>query len=671
MMPPWLLLLCQAARWNKLDQLSDVSKHGAIGANARCSGEGFIYGGTLLHEAAGAGHTEALRLLLEAGAMVDSEDRFEMTPLGWAAFAGHVEASKVLLSHGAKLDSQDEFLMTPLATAVKEGRLRVAQLLIAHGADLNARAQLGRTPLMEAARQGHLKLAQLLLQHHCDMDATDDLGRPALVEATVKGDLKMVQLLVEGGANVFGNTKQGLPYYLTGTSQVNDYISEQMKFSSLLHRSWAMWVLAMAPLLGFVCAVAMLDTGSQRSFMRLLNDEELEDPSPAQAASHAKAAATAATDVTADPFYQGALVLLAKSKNWRLALAFRMLEASSVLVLIFGFGMAVVWWLVWIPLHLLLYLLPVLRYGRSLLASPEMLLTEHPPVVKLLRSLGLMALVLAVLAWHHTQCYVAQNLELAWTTPICRDAKMLPQSLGPMPFDSLRNPSLNWYDVLLNPYTSWHGASTGVTGFGMMVQPYLVTAGFVLLLLVMATAFCLWLLVKSLSSPCAEPKLVASTSLQLLRLPPERFPTEIQPETKCSVYGTVLLLILDMIFDLNTVYTLMFTGNPTFAFFAFCLMLVISRTVAQHLLSGKLFHLREVLHESSLRGMMRGELLEIIDVHGFQAAASLCLTSFSYWFCIQTAWQAAAQICSILLSICSFSLFVFHRVDIERPPSEP
>jgi hypothetical protein len=49
-------------------------------------------------------------------------------------------------------------------------------------------------------------------------------------------------------------------------------------------------------------------------------------------------------------------------------------------------------------------------------------------------------------------------------------------------------PGLNWYEVLLNPYASWHGASTAVTGFGMMVQPYLVTAGFVLLLLVMAAA---------------------------------------------------------------------------------------------------------------------------------------------------------------------------------------
>lgn len=662
-MPPWLLLLCQAARWNHLDQLSDVAKQGAFGANARCSGEGFIYGGTLLHEAAGAGHAEAVRLLLEAGAMVEAEDRFEMTPLGWAAFAGHVEASKVLLSHGAQLDSQDEFLMTPLATAVKEGHLRVAQLLIAHRADLNARAQLGRTPLMEAARQGHLKLAQLLLQHHCDMDATDDLGRPALVEATVKGDLKMVQLLVEGGANVFGNTKQGLPYYLTGTSQVKDYIYQQMKFSALLHRSWAMWVLAMAPLLGFVWAIAMLDVRSQRSFMRLLHDEELsEDPASQQAASCVGKAA--AIDVSTDPFYQGALVLLAKSKNWRLALAFRMLEASSVLVLIFSFGMAVVWWLIWIPLHLLLYLLPVLRYGRALLASPERVLTEHPAWVKLLRTLGLMALILAVLAWHHTQCYLAQNLDLAWTAPICR-SQMLPQSLGPMPFDSLRNPSLNWYDVLLNPYTSWHGASTSVTGFGMMVQPYLVTAGFVLLLLVMAAAFCVWLLVKSLSSPCeSKVEKVEGSTLQPL-LSPERFPTEIQPETKCSVYGTVLLLMLDLIFDLNTVYTLMFTRNPTFAF---CLMLVISRTAAQHLLSGKLCHLREVLQQSSLRGMMHGELLEMIDVHGFEAAASICLTSFSYWFCIQTAWQAAAQICSILLSICSFSLFVFHRVDVERPP---
>ena len=39
-------------------------------------------------------------------------------------------------------------------------------------------------------------------------------------------------------------------------------------------------------------------------------------------------------------------------------------QASSCLVLILGFGMAVVWWLIWIPLHLLLYLLPVLPHGR-------------------------------------------------------------------------------------------------------------------------------------------------------------------------------------------------------------------------------------------------------------------------------------------------------------------
>ena len=51
--------------------------------------------------------------------------------------------------------------------------------------------------------------------------------------------------------------------------QVKDYIYQQMKFSALLRRSWAMWVLAMAPLLGFVWAIAMLDVRSQRSFMRL------------------------------------------------------------------------------------------------------------------------------------------------------------------------------------------------------------------------------------------------------------------------------------------------------------------------------------------------------------------------------------------------------------------
>ena len=46
------------------------------------------------------GHAEAVRLLLEAGAMVEAEDRFEMTPLGWAAFAGGDQKSTGLVCWG-------------------------------------------------------------------------------------------------------------------------------------------------------------------------------------------------------------------------------------------------------------------------------------------------------------------------------------------------------------------------------------------------------------------------------------------------------------------------------------------------------------------------------------------------------------------------------------------
>ena len=117
-MPQWLLLLCQAARFGNLEQL----RNGVTGnANARCFGEQFSGGGTLLHEAAGHGHWLAVQLLVESGANVESRDRFMMTPLGWAAFGGHVKASETLLSLGAQLDDKDEFLMTPLATAAKEG----------------------------------------------------------------------------------------------------------------------------------------------------------------------------------------------------------------------------------------------------------------------------------------------------------------------------------------------------------------------------------------------------------------------------------------------------------------------------------------------------------------------------------------------------------------------
>ncbi|XP_053101728.1 IQ motif and ankyrin repeat domain-containing protein 1 isoform X3 [Hemicordylus capensis] len=58
-------------------------------------------GNTPLSEAAGGGHPEAICMLVENGAQLNSRGAFNRTPLYRAAFGGHLAAVELLLQHGA------------------------------------------------------------------------------------------------------------------------------------------------------------------------------------------------------------------------------------------------------------------------------------------------------------------------------------------------------------------------------------------------------------------------------------------------------------------------------------------------------------------------------------------------------------------------------------------
>ncbi len=58
---------------------------------------------TPLHQAALAGHTAVVRLLVERGARLDIKDTiYQGTPLGWAIHAGQTAIETYLRAHGAK-----------------------------------------------------------------------------------------------------------------------------------------------------------------------------------------------------------------------------------------------------------------------------------------------------------------------------------------------------------------------------------------------------------------------------------------------------------------------------------------------------------------------------------------------------------------------------------------
>jgi uncharacterized protein len=123
-------------------------------------------------EASAVGRTDRLRELLDEDpdlANAWAGDGFQA--LGLASFFGHVEAVRLLVERGAEVNSasRNDMKVMPLHSAAATGdldtRYELAKLLLEHGADPNARQQDDYTPLMAADQHGDERLRKLLVDH--------------------------------------------------------------------------------------------------------------------------------------------------------------------------------------------------------------------------------------------------------------------------------------------------------------------------------------------------------------------------------------------------------------------------------------------------------------------------------------------------------------------------
>ncbi len=149
-------------------------------------------------EAAALGRTERVEALLRARpelANAHAPDGF--TALGLAAFFGQPDAVRLLLERGAMANtaSRNGLKVTPLHSAVARRNVDAAKRLLSAGADPNARQQGGYTPLHGAAAEGDVALARLLLQHGADARAESDKGETPLELARAKGHSAVFELL--------------------------------------------------------------------------------------------------------------------------------------------------------------------------------------------------------------------------------------------------------------------------------------------------------------------------------------------------------------------------------------------------------------------------------------------------------------------------------------------
>jgi len=146
------------------------------------------FGRTPLLEACGRPNTQAVALLLEAGATPHPE------ALGFACWLNRSEATALLLKAGLSPDGG-------IVDAAQGGHVKLLRFLLQKGANVNARSGSGNTALHTAALQGGIEAVTLLLEEGADPNAKNDRGRTPLHTA-ISGDceVKSIRLLMDAGS---------------------------------------------------------------------------------------------------------------------------------------------------------------------------------------------------------------------------------------------------------------------------------------------------------------------------------------------------------------------------------------------------------------------------------------------------------------------------------------
>lgn len=167
---------------------------------------------TSLLKAATNGYQDIVKILISAGANVNSITKFGRTPLMLAAFNGHTETVNVLLEAEAKINLADFNRQTALMWASRNGHIQVTHLLLEKGANVNIQSMKeNKTALIEACKNGHLEIVRMLLNAGAKPNLSDSNKRTPLMFAYKNLQEGIIQLLMDSGANpndkdAFGNT---------------------------------------------------------------------------------------------------------------------------------------------------------------------------------------------------------------------------------------------------------------------------------------------------------------------------------------------------------------------------------------------------------------------------------------------------------------------------------
>ncbi len=142
--------LMTAAFYNQVEAVRILLKYGADAAKKDNSGW------TALMQAVYKGHTQVVTEMVQNGSQ-----EMERSLLV-AALMGHADVARVMIAAGAEIDTRTEENETPLMMAAQKGRLETVEMLLAEGADATLTNNVGDTAADMAKERGHQVLAGIL-----------------------------------------------------------------------------------------------------------------------------------------------------------------------------------------------------------------------------------------------------------------------------------------------------------------------------------------------------------------------------------------------------------------------------------------------------------------------------------------------------------------------------
>lgn len=156
-------------------------------------------GFSILHKAVLTGNTEILKFIV---ASMDSKlsidcTSFEqkLTPLQQAAYHGKLSTVKILIAAGANVNTKSNTNTTPLHMASVKNHKKVIEYLIKNNANVDVQDNHKRTPLHYAAIYGHLEASTSLIEGSAKYDIKDYQDQTALSISIRDGFVEFASLV--------------------------------------------------------------------------------------------------------------------------------------------------------------------------------------------------------------------------------------------------------------------------------------------------------------------------------------------------------------------------------------------------------------------------------------------------------------------------------------------